>query len=340
MHAAKRVERVAPPGGSRTSCSPPRTASKIRRRPTTEECEYPNALVLPASPPASRPWDKGAKAARGRGACGRRGPARWVRLGDLDLSTPLDDDRAQELAVAQRVAHPGYRDGVKYFDRAVAFGSAVRPACLHTRIDPLPARATATGWGRLEESKTRRGPDDKEANGPLSDRLLKVDLPLVPQDTCRRVFEPFNHSRVSEAAFAQALPAGIAGGMVCAGGAAGGGRDACAGDSGGPLQAPLPAGPRCVHAVLGVTSFGKGCARPGLPGVYARVAEFVPWIESVVWPEEVAALNDLRPRMGRLRPGSIVGAVAGPAGDDVRAAGLQPEQEPFKESNHQDEHRV
>jgi trypsin len=55
---------------------------------------------------------------------------------------------------------------------------------------------------------------------------------------------------------------------VCAG-LPEGGKDSCQGDSGGPLLAPVGAGLRLV----GATSRGNGCAEPGYPGIYARVAE-------------------------------------------------------------------
>ena len=57
--------------------------------------------------------------------------------------------------------------------------------------------------------------------------------------------------------------------MVCAG-YADGGVDGCYGDSGGPMQAPLLGG---GYRLVGLTSWGEGCAEPGFPGVYTRVAD-------------------------------------------------------------------
>jgi secreted trypsin-like serine protease len=57
--------------------------------------------------------------------------------------------------------------------------------------------------------------------------------------------------------------------MFCAGYPKGG-TDTCEGDSGGPLLVPVGGG---VLRLVGATSFGKGCAEAGHPGVYARLAE-------------------------------------------------------------------
>ncbi|WP_196189480.1 serine protease [Conexibacter sp. W3-3-2] len=54
------------------------------------------------------------------------------------------------------------------------------------------------------------------------------------------------------------------------------GRDSCYGDSGGPIIAPTVASPDPAnpadYRLVGVVSWGEGCAQPGFPGVYTRLA--------------------------------------------------------------------
>ncbi|KOB75880.1 Serine protease HP21 [Operophtera brumata] len=55
------------------------------------------------------------------------------------------------------------------------------------------------------------------------------------------------------------------------------------GDSGGPLQVKNKK-ILCMYTVIGVTSFGQACGFTGVPAIYTRVAHYLPWIESIVWP--------------------------------------------------------
>jgi secreted trypsin-like serine protease len=69
--------------------------------------------------------------------------------------------------------------------------------------------------------------------------------------------------------------------MFCAG-VDEGGKDSCQGDSGGPIVVRQSDN---THVQVGVVSWGIGCARPGIPGVYARVSSAHDWIKAVVCDE-------------------------------------------------------
>jgi len=87
------------------------------------------------------------------------------------------------------------------------------------------------------------------------------------------------HLQIAEATLQSCYPYGssIDETMLCASGVSpsGGITDGCQGDSGGPL---LQNG-----RVVGVTSWGNGCAQPGWPGVWTDVGAVLQWVESCRW---------------------------------------------------------
>ena len=71
--------------------------------------------------------------------------------------------------------------------------------------------------------------------------------------------------------------------MICAGYVQGG-KDRCQGDDGGPLFTQR----NNRFTIYGIASFGVGCARARLPGVYTRVDSYSGWIH-----DQVEALTSL-----------------------------------------------
>ncbi|KPJ19194.1 Vitellin-degrading protease [Papilio machaon] len=102
-------------------------------------------------------------------------------------------------------------------------------------------------------------------NGGYPTKLQMVLVPKVNSDECNKAYSPMYN---------------ITSTMLCAG-VPEGGKDACQGDSGGPM----------VHngRLVGVVSWGLGCARPNFPGVYAKVSALRGWIDQ--------SITYLRPRI-------------------------------------------
>lgn len=93
--------------------------------------------------------------------------------------------------------------------------------------------------------------------GQKSDQMLYTTGTVLKDEVCRRVYGATYDSTT----------------MLCAGDLRGG-KDSCQGDSGGPLIVRTPSGP----VQIGIVSFGVGCARAGIPGVYTRVTTQMPFI--------------------------------------------------------------
>jgi secreted trypsin-like serine protease len=113
---------------------------------------------------------------------------------------------------------------------------------------PVGQPLEVTGWG-----VTREG-------GDPSNDLLAATVPYADQSAC-------NAPAVYNGA--------ITDGMICAG-LNEGCVDSCQGDSGGPL---VSRDANNVPTLVGVVSFGEGCARKLKYGVYTRVSAYRSWIQ-------------------------------------------------------------
>ncbi|CAH1643992.1 unnamed protein product [Spodoptera littoralis] len=59
--------------------------------------------------------------------------------------------------------------------------------------------------------------------------------------------------------------------------------ETCKRFSGSPLQIDHY---RCQYTVIGVTAHTGTCGRPDVPEFFTKIRNYVPWIESIVWPGE------------------------------------------------------
>ncbi len=171
-------------------------------------------------------------------------------------------ERGRRLHVSRIVSHQNYVEAKHDNDIALLKLAEAAPAAL---VPAIPATAdldhtlaadgkkvTVIGWG-----STREG-------GGGTPRLMQVEVTVQPRSTCESNYQ------------AVVPTATVTGNQFCAG-EPGGGKDACQGDSGGFLGAP--SGTRYVQ--LGIVSWGLGCARKDLYGVYTRVANYHDWIETI-----------------------------------------------------------
>nr|XP_025749228.1 transmembrane protease serine 5 [Callorhinus ursinus] len=165
--------------------------------------------------------------------------------------------RPHQGAVVERIIpHPLYITQNHDYDIALLrlrtplnFSDSVGAVCLPAEKQDFPrgSRCWVSGWGHTDPSHTHN-----------SDMLQDTVVPLLSTQLCN-----------SSCMYSGALTPR----MLCAG-YMDGRADACQGDSGGPLVC-LDVG---TWHLVGVVSWGRGCAEPNHPGVYAKVAEFLDWI--------------------------------------------------------------
>merc|ERR1712071_592617 len=197
----------------------------------------------------------------------RSGDAIYVRVGDHDLTSRYGSPGAQTLRVATTYIHHNHNS--QTLDNDIALlkleGQAeLKPGvciiCLPSRgsVPATGRRCTVTGYGYMGET------------GPIPLRVREADVPVVSESECVRQI-----NAVTEKIFI--MPAS----SFCAGGESG--NDACQGDGGGPLVCEDDG----YYELSGLVSWGFGCGRAQVPGVYVKVSSFISWINQIISVDNV-----------------------------------------------------
>lgn len=184
-----------------------------------------------------------------------------ARLGEWDTQHTTEYYTHLNMAVTKVVRHERYNGGNLHNDIALLFLAAPvdrRPhmdtICLpDPNFSPL-GDCMVTGWGR-----------NAFRSNDFQTVLKSISLPAVDSPTCERALRRTRlgpNFRLDDS-------------FMCAGGRQG--EDACTGDGGSALVCEDPAVPG-RYTQVGIVSWGIGCGRAGIPGVYTDVRRFTGWI--------------------------------------------------------------
>ncbi|XP_050355200.1 venom protease-like [Nymphalis io] len=188
-----------------------------------------------------------------------------VRLGELDYAREDEGATPIDVLIKYKIKHEGYNYktyvndiGLLILQNDVEFTEFIKPICLPVTSDlrsntfekynPIIA-----GWGHTQYG------------GTSASHLQVLQLPVVSNDICRKAYIDYKAQVIDER-------------VLCAGFKKGG-KDACKGDSGGPLMQPIPENMTSYFFQIGIVSYGRRCADAGFPGIYSRVTYFVPWLQ-------------------------------------------------------------
>ncbi|XP_033857193.3 acrosin-like [Acipenser ruthenus] len=194
-----------------------------------------------------------------------------VVAGLRKLSAP--DQNVQIRQVSQIFIHARYSESTNDNDLALmklkspfVYSDYVQPVCWPTpAVEKLQlSLCFISGWGHTS------------FKGTGSDTLQQAQVGSIPLSTCNQKgwYGGFLTDNMKCAGFEE------------------GGVDTCQGDSGGPLQCFNEEDDRFY--LSGITSFGSGCARAKLPGVYVRTARYVGWLRSFVSIQSGSSLGSVR----------------------------------------------
>jgi len=177
--------------------------------------------------------------------CKKRGM--YAVLGEHDVTR--DEGVEKSCRINKTVQHPRYNGQTKHDimlggikcniqSNKYIMPAMLPPANVDVRVNE---NCSICGWGNMAY------PNFKPA-----EKLQCVDLPVLSTHTCNRGYRGAIHDDI-----------------MCIG-LMRGGKDSCQGDSGGPAI--------CDGRVHGIVMGGLYCAKADYPGVYTRVAHYVPWI--------------------------------------------------------------
>jgi len=182
-----------------------------------------------------------------------------VGVGSSNSYAGLFGAGGDEYAVEEVISHTGFNWNMNNdiallkLAEPIVFSDDVQPISIicsdqvDAGVQEVGVTTTITGWGDTEGTTN-------------STSLQYIEVPIVSTSDPDVNYNNINSNTMFLA------------------GAVDGGMDSCQGDSGGPVAV------RNIEdtgwLLIGITSWGQGCADEGYPGVYTKVSNYIEWIHS------------------------------------------------------------
>ena len=190
-----------------------------------------------------------------------------VHRHDIGVSHAQDHRCAETIQVQTIHSYPNYQKATMDGDLAL-LRLASAPRCA-SQIPTLQLDSGSASTPGVTSTVAGWGHTDRAASLPTPNRLQVITLPILSHAQCvSTLSHQFGYT--------------ITQGMMCAGHLPGGVKDSCQGDSGGPLFIATPTGSTAPPILVGIVSWGHGCAQVNAPGVYTRISHFKSWADSIL----------------------------------------------------------
>ena len=211
------------------------------------------------------------------GTMEERGPLR-VAIGREHLGEGED---TATYAVTETHIHPDYTAGrfiegadIALLEIEAGYTGPVMSLNVFedTVAEPVPGDwVMVAGYGNTSADDDYSGALNARGRGVFAPSLalMQAELEVIDNETCRAELGGIVTDDAS-------LPDWPEGAILCAGAP---GRDACSGDSGGPITLMSYDG---WPVQVGLVSWGIGCAEENLPGVYTALGPYRDWIAETI----------------------------------------------------------
>ncbi|KAJ9067699.1 hypothetical protein DSO57_1036524 [Entomophthora muscae] len=171
-----------------------------------------------------------------------------------NLTKTDEEEGGSRFNVTDFISHPLYDSYTVKNDIAILKLSSAdnsRTAILldrDGRSEDIETMTTTIGWGLNEDDK-------------FPAILMETRLPILRNEYCQIQYAKLGYDVDPALVICAGFPEGYT--------------DTCQSDSGGPIFIKK----NKAYILLGVVSWGKGCAEKGFPGYYTRISNYISWIE-------------------------------------------------------------